>query len=66
MMNSQHIKSISLLETLNQELNSIMKNMFDEERAHLTDLEIKHLVKMTDYVVMKIKQQTKVTSYQYL
>ena len=65
-MNSQHIKSISLLETLNQELNSIMKNMFDEERTHLTDLEIKHLVKMTDYVVMKIKQQTKVTSYQYL
>jgi hypothetical protein len=65
-MNSQHVKSISLLETLNQELNSIMKDMFDEERKQLTDLEIKHLIKMTDYVVMKIKQQTKVTSYQYL
>lgn len=55
MKNNQHIQSISLLETLNQELDSIIKNMFDEERKHLTDLEIKHLIKMTYYAVMKIK-----------
>lgn len=56
-------KAIILLETLNQELDSIIKNMFDEKRKHFTDLEVKHLIKMTDHVVMKIKQQTKVMSY---
>jgi len=59
-------KAILLLETLNQELDSIIKNMFDEERKHLTDLEVKHLIKMTDYVVMKIKQQRKVVSYEHM
>jgi hypothetical protein len=59
-------KAILLLETLNQELDSIIKNMFDEERKHLTDLEVKHLIKMTDYVVMKIKQQRKVASYEHM
>ena len=59
-------RAISLLETLNQELDSIIKNMFYEERKHLTDLEVKHLIKMTDYVVMKIKQQTKEVSYEHM
>ena len=59
-------KVILLLETLNQELDSIIKNMFDEKRKHLTDLEVKHLIKMTDYVVMKIKQQRKVVSYEHM
>lgn len=65
-MIAQHVKAISMLETLNEELDSIIKNAFYEEREHLTNLEIKHLTKMTDYTVMKIKQQTKIESYEYL
>ena len=35
------------------------KHSIDEGREHLSDLEIEHLIKMIDDVVMKIKQQTK-------
>ena len=31
----------------------------DEGREHLNNLEIEHLIKMTNDVIMKIKQQTK-------
>jgi hypothetical protein len=35
------------------------KHSIDEGREHLNDLEIEHLIKMTNNVVMKIIQQTK-------
>jgi len=35
------------------------QHSFDEGREHLNDLEIEHLLKMANDVVMKIKQQTK-------
>jgi hypothetical protein len=31
----------------------------DEGREHLNNLEVEHFIKMTNDVVMKIKQQTK-------
>lgn len=65
-MIAQHVKAISILEALNEELDSIIKNAFYEERKHLTNLEINHLTKMTDYTVMKIKQQVKIEPYEYL
>jgi hypothetical protein len=43
--------------SLEQEVANIAKNSFDQGRDHLDDLEIKHLLKMTDHVVMKIKKQ---------
>lgn len=64
-MINRHVKAITLLETLNLELDSIIRNAFDEEREYLSDIEIGHLVKMTDYTVMKINQQVKVPAYQY-
>lgn len=59
-------RAILLLETLNKELDSIIEHMFSEGRKQFTDLEVEHLIKMTDYVVMKIKKQTKVAPYEYL
>jgi hypothetical protein len=35
------------------------QHSFDEGRDHLDDLEIEHLIKMTNNVVMKIHQQLK-------
>ncbi len=34
------------------------KHSFDEGREQLNDLEIEHLIKMTNNVLSKIKQQT--------
>jgi len=34
------------------------QHSFDEGREHLNDLEIEHILKMTNDVVMKIKKQT--------
>ena len=31
--------------------------MIDEEREHLTNIEVRHLIKMADHIVMKIKSQ---------
>jgi hypothetical protein len=42
------------------------KHSIDEGREHLNDLEIEHLLKMTNDVVMKIKQQTKEMQYERL
>lgn len=57
MISNSNSQSILLLETLNQEVDSIIKNMIDEEREHLTNIEVKHLIKMADHIVMKIKSQ---------
>jgi hypothetical protein len=57
MISNSNSQSILLLETLNQEVDSIIKNMIDEEREHLTNIEVRHLIKMADHIVMKIKNQ---------
>lgn len=57
--------TIHLLDTLNQELDSIMKYMFNEKRKQLTYFEIEHMIKMTEHVVIKIKKQTKTVPYEY-
>jgi hypothetical protein len=53
------LSTILSLDTLQKEVSSMAKHSVDEGREHLNDLEIEHLIKMTNDVVMKIKQQTK-------
>ncbi len=48
--------NIMALCSLEQEVANIAKNSYEHGREHLDDLEIKHLLKMTDHVVMKIKK----------
>ena len=47
------------LDSLQKEVSSMVKHSIDAGREHLSDLEIEHLIKMTNDVVMKIKKQTK-------
>ncbi len=47
------------LESLQKEVSFMAKHSIDEGREDLNNLEIEHLIKMTDDVVMKIKQHTK-------
>ncbi len=54
-----HMSTNLALDTLQKEVSSMAKHSIDEGREHLSDLEIEHLIKMIDDVVMKIKQQTK-------
>lgn len=49
---------VMILESLQREASSIAQQSLDDGRKHLNDLEIEHLIKMTNDVVMKIKQQT--------
>ncbi len=49
---------VLILESLQREVSFIAQQSFDEGREHLNDLEIQHLIKMTNDVVLKIKQQT--------
>ncbi len=51
--------TVLVLESLHQEVSSMTNHSIDEGREHLNNLEIEHLLKMTNDVVMKIKQQTK-------
>jgi len=51
--------TVLALESLYHEVNFVARHSIDEGREHLNDLEIEHLLKMTNDVVMKIKQQTK-------
>ena len=39
------------------------KHTLDDGREYLNDLEIEHLIKMTNDVVMKIKAQTRETNW---
>ena len=55
-------QTILALESLQQEASFMAKHSIDEGREHLNDLEIEHLIKMTNDVVMKIKIQTKAMS----
>ena len=54
-MNSQ----VFALQCLQQEVSFLTQHSIDEGREHLNDLDIEHLIKMTNDVVMKIVQQTK-------
>jgi len=49
---------VMILESLQREVSSISQQSLDDGREHLNDLEIEHLIKMTNDVVLKIKQQT--------
>ena len=50
--------TILALAILQEEVSSIAKHSIDEGREHLNDLEIEHLIKIIDDVIMKITQQT--------
>jgi uncharacterized membrane protein len=52
-------QTVLALESLQKEVSFMAKHSIDEGREHLNNLEIEHLIKMTNDVVMKIKQQTK-------
>ena len=54
--------TVLVLQSLQQEVSFLAHHSIDEGREHLNDLEIEHLIKMTNDVVMKIIQQTKVMS----
>ncbi len=58
--------TVLALESLHHEVAFMAKHSIDEGREHLNDLEIEHLLKMTNDVVMKIKQQTKEMQYERL
>jgi len=49
--------SVIALESLNHEVSSMAQHSINEGREYLNDLEIQHLIKMTNNVVMKIKTQ---------
>ncbi len=50
--------TVLVLKSLQQEVSFVAQHSIDEGREHLNDLEIEHLIKMTNDVVKKIKQQT--------
>ena len=52
------LKDLSFKEK-DREVQKRAQHSFDEGRKHLNDLEIGDLLKMTNDVLMKIKQQTK-------
>ncbi len=52
-------QTVLALESLQQEVSFMAKHSIDEGREHLNNLEVEHLIKMTNDVVMKIKQHTK-------
>lgn len=47
------------IQSLHKEVGFVTRHSADEGRENLNNLEIEHLIKMTNDVVMKIKQQTK-------
>ena len=53
------MSNILAIESLHDEFAFVTRRSIDEGREHLNDLEIEHLIKMTNDVVLKIKQQTK-------
>ena len=57
------MSTILALESLQQEVSSMAKRSLDDGREDLNNLEIEHLIKMTNDVVMKIKKQTQEASF---
>ena len=56
-------QTVLALESLHHEVSSMAKHTLDDGREYLNDLEIEHLIKMTNDVVMKIKAQTRETNW---
>ena len=50
--------TVLVIKSLQQEVSFMAQHSFDEGREQLNDLEIEHLIKMTNNVLSKIKQQT--------
>ena len=57
------MSTVLALQSLQQEVSFMGQHSLNEGREHLNDLEIEHLIKMTNDVVMKIKQQLKETHW---
>jgi hypothetical protein len=55
------LSTILALESLQNEVSSMAQHSIHEGREHLNDPEIEYLIKMTNDVVMKIKNQVKVS-----
>ena len=51
--------TVLALQSLQHEVSFLAEHSFDEGRENLNDLEIEHLVKMTNNVVIKIHDQLK-------
>jgi len=52
--------TVLVLQSLQQEISFMAQHSIDDGRDQLNDLEIEHLIKMTNNVLSKIKQQTMV------
>jgi hypothetical protein len=52
------LSTVLALQSLQNEVSFMAQHSIDEGREHLNNLEIEHLIKMTNDVVLKIKQQT--------
>jgi len=50
--------TVLVIKSLQQEVSFMAQHSIDEGREQLNDLEIEHLIKMTNNVLSKIKQQT--------
>ncbi len=57
------MSTVLVLQSLQQEVSFMAQHSLNEGREQLNDLEIEHLIKMTNDVVMKIKQQLKETHW---
>ncbi len=58
--------TVLTLECLHQEVSLMAQHSIDEGREQLNDLEIEHLIKMTNNVVMNIAQQLKEIQHERL
>ena len=58
--------AVLVLESLQHEVSFMAQNSFDDGREHLNDLEIEHLIKMTNNVVMNFKEQLKEIQHERL
>ncbi len=58
--------TVLALQSLQHEVSFMAQNSFDEGREHLDDLEIEHLIKMTNNVVSNIAQQLKEVQHERL
>ena len=57
------MSTVMAIESLYDEVTFLARHSIDEGRKDLNDLEIEHLIKMTNDVVSKIKQQTREISW---
>lgn len=57
------MSTVLALQSLQNEVSFVARHSIDEGREHLNNLEIEHLIKMTNDVVLKIKKQTEEFSW---